>query len=230
MKCLEFLYFYLMDETSPRSNLSMGVIEPIHLLPIPLSPSQFNSLSKPRFFPQSSRNSSSSSDESFTSSGSSRSSSSSMSTSTSLSSSSTPSHKRTLSTIPQTPPSPTKPSTSLPARPRSLLMLQREVDFMPATPKKSHASRLGVDPLRPLSVPNSPFKNFRAIPDEANFETRHSSDGVSFGGEREPAIAKLENRDMVKTTEQKKEFLGFMLGNVDVLVESVKRAGVWGLA
>jgi len=35
---------------------------------------------------------------------------------------------------------------------------------------------------------------------------------------------------MVKTTEQKKEFLGFMLGNVDSLVESVKRAGVWGLA
>ena len=101
---------------------------------------------------------------------------------------------------------------------------------MPVTPKKSHASRLGVDSLRPLSVPNSPFKNFRAIPDEANFETRHSSDGASFGGEREPVITKSENRDMVKTTEQKKEFLGFMLGNVDALVESVKRAGVWGLA
>jgi len=109
-------------------------------------------------------------------------------------------------------------------------MLQREVDFMPSTPKKSHASRLGVDSLRPLSVPNSPFKNFRAIPDEANFETRHSSDGVSFGGERELVIAKLENRDIIKTTEQKKELLGFMLGNVDALVESVKRAGVWGLA
>jgi hypothetical protein len=109
-------------------------------------------------------------------------------------------------------------------------MLQREVDFMPMTPKKSHASRLGVDSLRPLSVPNSPFKNFRAIPNETNVETRHSSDGVSFGGEREPVITKLENRDMIKTTEQKKEFLGFMLGNVDGLVESVKRAGVWGLA
>jgi hypothetical protein len=109
-------------------------------------------------------------------------------------------------------------------------MLQKEVDFMPATPKKSHASRLGVDPLRPSSVPNSPFKNFRAIPDDMNLETRHSSDGTSFGGDRDHVTAKLENRDMVKTTEQKKEFLGFMLGNVDALVESVKRAGVWGLA
>jgi len=101
---------------------------------------------------------------------------------------------------------------------------------MPSTPKKSHASRRGVDSLRPLSVPNSPFKNFRAIPDEATFETRHSSDGVSFGGEREPVITQLENRDIIKTTEQKKELLSFMLGNVDALVESVKRAGVWGLA
>jgi len=109
-------------------------------------------------------------------------------------------------------------------------MLQKEVDFMPATPKKSHTSRLSVDLLRPSSVPNSPFKNFRAIPDDANLETRHSSsDRASFGGER-GHITKLENLDMVKTTEQKKEFLGFMLGNVDALVESVKRAGVWGLA
>jgi hypothetical protein len=110
-------------------------------------------------------------------------------------------------------------------------MLQQEVDFMPVTPKKSHTSRLGVDPFRPSSAPNSPFKNFRPIPDDANLETRHrDSSEESFGGERDHFIAKLGNRDMVKTTEQKKEFLGFMLGNVDALVESVKRAGVWGLA
>jgi hypothetical protein len=229
MKCLEFLYFYLMDETS-RSDLSMGAIEPIQLPPVSRSASPFDALAKPRHTPQSSRNSSSSSDDSFYSGWSSRSSSSSMSTSTSLSSSSMLAHTRIPSTIPQTPPSPTKPSTSLPAKPRTLLMLQREVDFMPATPKKSHTSRLGVDPLRPSSVPNSPFKNFRPIPDDANLETRHcdSSDGALFGGERD--VGKLQNRDIVKTTEQKKEFLGFMLGNVDSLVESVKRAGVWGLA
>jgi len=105
-------------------------------------------------------------------------------------------------------------------------MLQREVDFMPVTPKKSHASRLGLGPLRPSSTPNSPFRNFRTTPNEAN---TGRSDGISFASEQEHAISNPEARDMVKTTEQKKELLGFMLGNVDALVEGVKRAGVWGL-
>jgi len=115
-------------------------------------------------------------------------------------------------------------------------MLQKEVDFMPVTPKKSHASRLGVDPFRPSSAPNSPFKNFRTLHhdlDDTSSETRHSFDGTPFGGERDYATGtatSAADRDVVKTTEQKKEFLGFMLGNVDALVEGVKRAGVWGLA
>jgi hypothetical protein len=108
-------------------------------------------------------------------------------------------------------------------------MLQKEVDFMPVTPKKSHVSRLGIGPLRPSSAPNSPFKNFRATPDEANAETDHRSGGNSFS-EQDHVISKPEDRHIVKTTEQKKELLGFMLGNVDALVEGVKRAGVWGLA
>jgi len=102
---------------------------------------------------------------------------------------------------------------------------------MPVTPKKSHVSRLGINgPLRPSSAPNSPFKNFRVTPDDANTETDRRSGGNSFTSERDHVISKPEDRDMVKTTEQKKEFLGFMLGNVDALVEGVKRAGVWGLA
>ncbi|KAH8999071.1 hypothetical protein EDB92DRAFT_922736 [Lactarius akahatsu] len=118
-------------------------------------------------------------------------------------------------------PSPTKPSsTHSYTRPRSLLMLQREVDFVPATPKKSHVSRLSVDPLRPLTIPNSPFKNFRAVPessDKMNSASFHESDGTAVGGEQNIAFTKLGNRDTVKTTEQKKEFLGSMLGNVDAL-------------
>ena len=122
----------------------------------------------------------------------------------------------------KTPPSPTKPSsTHSYTRPRSLLLLQREVDFVPATPKKSHISRLSVDPLRPSSAPSSPFKNFRAIPD---------GNEAAVGSEQNVSFSKLGSDDAVKTTEQKKEFLGSMLGNVDALVENVKRAGVWGLA
>ena len=33
-----------------------------------------------------------------------------------------------------------------------------------------------------------------------------------------------------KTTEEKKQLLGTMLGNVDALVEGVRKAGIWGLA
>ena len=33
-----------------------------------------------------------------------------------------------------------------------------------------------------------------------------------------------------KTMAEKKEILGTMLGNVDALVEGVKKAGVWGLS
>ena len=226
MKCLEFLYFYLMDETCPRSDLSMPAIDPSQLLDTPLSPSPFiDTPVKFQYFTQSGRNASSGSEDSFTSSDSSRSSSSSSSSRTSLTSLSS------SSVTSKTPPSPTKPSSTHPyTRPRSLLMLQREVDFVPATPKKSHVSRLSVDALRPLSVPNSPFKNFRAVPDGNDKINFHESHGSSVGGEQNVAISKLGSEDTVKTTQQKKEFLGLMLGNVDALVEGVKRAGVWGLA
>lgn len=58
----------------------------------------------------------------------------------------------------------------------------------------------------------------------------HESHEAAVGGEQDVAFSKLGSDDTIKTTEQKKEFLGSMLGNVDALVENVKRAGVWGLA
>jgi hypothetical protein len=33
----------------------------------------------------------------------------------------------------------------------------------------------------------------------------------------------------VRTIEEKKEILGRMLGNVDALVDGVRKAGIWGL-
>ncbi|KAI0268221.1 cell division protein Cdc14 [Gloeopeniophorella convolvens] len=208
MKCLEFLYFYLMDETSPRSDLSEDNPEPGYLPPMPLSPSPFiESHSKSRHFPPSSRNASSGSEDSYTSSSSSRSSSSSFSSSTSVSSSST------------------SGLVDFPTK--------KEVDFTPLTPKKSHVSRLGLDPLRISSTPGSPFKNFRINHESiavSNSGARSGSDGVAIGGERDDASPRSNIQDAIKTTEQKKEFLGTMLGNVSALVEGVKMAGVWGLA
>lgn len=37
------------------------------------------------------------------------------------------------------------------------------------------------------------------------------------------------NVSTIRTTEEKKKLLGTMLGNVDALVEGVRKAGVWGL-
>jgi len=39
----------------------------------------------------------------------------------------------------------------------------------------------------------------------------------------------IRGASIVKSTEEKKELLGSMLGNVDALVEGVKKAGIWGL-
>jgi hypothetical protein len=33
----------------------------------------------------------------------------------------------------------------------------------------------------------------------------------------------------IRTTEEKKQLLGTMLGNVDALVDGVRKAGIWGL-
>ncbi|TFK72043.1 hypothetical protein BDN72DRAFT_887409 [Pluteus cervinus] len=48
----------------------------------------------------------------------------------------------------------------------------------------------------------------------------HMRSGSSSGG-----LQELRR----KTTEEKKEYLGTMLGNVDALVEGVRKAGIWGL-
>jgi len=37
------------------------------------------------------------------------------------------------------------------------------------------------------------------------------------------------SRSKVRTAEEKKEILGGMLGNVDALVDGVRKAGIWGL-
>jgi len=39
----------------------------------------------------------------------------------------------------------------------------------------------------------------------------------------------IRGGSIIKSTEEKKELLGSMLGNVDALVEGVKKAGIWGL-
>jgi len=42
-------------------------------------------------------------------------------------------------------------------------------------------------------------------------------------------LSGIRGSSIIKSTEEKKELLGSMLGNVDALVEGVKKAGIWGL-
>jgi hypothetical protein len=47
---------------------------------------------------------------------------------------------------------------------------------------------------------------------------------------KEDDRAEKENKNVDwKTLEEKKELLGTMLGNVDALVDGVRKAGIWGL-
>ncbi|KAI0053603.1 CDC14-domain-containing protein [Auriscalpium vulgare] len=239
MKCLEFLYFYLLDETSARPDTSS--LEPIpgELPPMPLSPSPFITDSRPkntRYL----REASSGSEESNTSS-SSRSSFNSSSSNSSASSASSYASAPTTppSHVPKTPPrTPTNRATRPFAKPRSLMLLQQDVDFVPLSPKKPATFRPGVAQSRQGSfgTPNAkanrsyPLGYSRAdnvLPGLGATPSRHASDDIA--SDTRSRVPSIGNVHEVKTTEQKKEFLGRMLGNVDALVDGVKKAGVWGL-
>jgi hypothetical protein len=90
----------------------------------------------------------------------------------------------------------------------------------------------------------SPDSSVQCVDDENNGK-HHETDAGKVNETREPAAElgrgkKIENdvrnrridryaNGKTRTTEEKMEILGGMLGNVDALVEGVRKAGVWGL-
>lgn len=198
MKCLEFLYFYLMDETmqdvpslGSQSMPSTPVMNQMHA-------------SIQNVFP---RQASDTSNSSFGWSSSSLSSKSAFSVATNSSSIRTPSPvKKSYSSPlivsdPYTPPNSPPPSRDAGKRTpraistRPMMMLRKDVDYEPQSPKKAHGSRVYVS---------------------EDFSTPRRREGES-------------RHERVRTTEEKKEILGTLLGNVDALVEGVRKAGIWGL-
>lgn len=147
-----------------------------------------------------------------------------------------------------------------PLQPRSLMMLRKEVDYVPQSPKKVLAVGVGRPPpvlmadvasvgtrsgrighRKSLSASTlgsgimSPALQRKTSDEERTRRTITSSRGL---GERSKVGMKQESngndnevgkQTSWKTTEQKKELLGTMLGNVDALVEGVRKAGIWGL-
>ncbi|KIY51640.1 hypothetical protein FISHEDRAFT_70615 [Fistulina hepatica ATCC 64428] len=145
--------------------------------------------------------------------------------------------------------SPRTPRSLRPSQPRQLQMLRRELEFVPVsphrpgtvasgepqpTPKKAQVSQLGLGRASSLQVPAVITEK----PHQQKDPLRTGSEPVPAGRYYGAPLAEKLSRSLphmlregrsTRTTEEKKEILGTMLGNVDALVESVKKAGIWGL-
>ena len=112
-------------------------------------------------------------------------------------------------------------------------MLKKEVDYIPQSPKK--VAGLGA------RYPHGHSSNI-----SNSFHSRSKSQLISIKSpceeveldvssptkqnlERAAADVTVGRQEKWRTTEEKKVLLGTMLGNVDALVEGVRKAGIWGL-
>ncbi|PBL03015.1 hypothetical protein ARMGADRAFT_1072428 [Armillaria gallica] len=262
MKCLEFLYFYLLDEspaaendalkhptlvplinTAPATPVASTSLRPkkpyINVTPTrpisrygsstysfssgsgsaeSISPSGFTASSGSKTLSassstfssgQTSRSTSASSAKSFSST------SSVASASTAASSVQSSPTKTTADPLPIPKPLANAPSPVF-RPPKSLHMLQRDLDFVPESPHRSTASSVAnTSLLRP-----QPGKSAS----QSSTRSRLGSAFVLDASAKTMGVV-----EKVRTTEEKKEILGTMLGNVNALVEGVRKAGVWGL-
>ncbi|TDL29629.1 CDC14-domain-containing protein [Rickenella mellea] len=198
MKCLEFLYFYLMDEASESTvtevsstKQSSPTLTAVHTRPS--SPTKCDlSLRTPLKHSEDTALAPAHSSESV---------------GTSFSLSPTP-------TLSAPPPSPTRSEP----KPRSLALLRKDVDFVPMSPKKRQPL-VGHGDIRV-----TPIK----LPDHGPGANKGKT-ANSFCLDRSPSCPEDESGCFIRSTAEKREILGHLLGNVDALVDGVKKAGVWGL-
>ncbi|KZT71537.1 CDC14-domain-containing protein [Daedalea quercina L-15889] len=310
MKCLEFLYFYLLDETGVSTTAPAEALSPLEvetpLSSVPSSPTSPVDRFKPSHRSQPSMSSLGSRDTSDSSIFSALSAASTSATSlpsvqnTPKSSAYYPSDPESPTPVSRGPlPSAARLVTPPSQRPqqRNLMMLKKDVDYTPQSPKKVQIAGLGVGTPR-SATPMRAQSKLRAAEDivssEAS-ETDDSSDPLRFAAAMPrpkfavqshkraesmlsempsaasspdtaktpvplskhrrarseldvlgtPAAATPQGRatssgavlqrvshrkaTCAKTTEEKKELLGTLLGNVDALVAGVRQQGIWGL-
>jgi hypothetical protein len=111
-----------------------------------------------------------------------------------------------------------------------------------ATPFSSKLQARALDMLKDVDfVPESPQRELTETAQDADRRLHHRRTGSkaassSLIGEKSVLIESNERIGLPvvlsgggRTTEEKKKILGTMLGNVDALVESVTKAGIWGL-
>lgn len=110
-------------------------------------------------------------------------------------------------------------------------MLRKDVDidYVPISPKKPRP--LGVTPkvreLRELSTGSRSMPLLGTHPKDPFDISRHHY-GRDTGSDEHGKSKRLGYHG-IRTTDEKKEILGGLLGNVDALVEGVRKAGIWGL-
>lgn len=230
MKCLEFLYFYLLDETGSRELAHESRSPPtspiFSAIPNTVSYPGTPSLQHPRArMPKPSLNTTPLRPLSRHGSGSSTfSSSSSSSRSTSGGSSHSFTSISSLST----------PASSIPSSPnKSIRLTQFQSSFKTAPHTPQSSFKFPLSPRKPglaerVSTPNSrPRARTHGQLHTPSRSFAHSSQlSISVSDNDFPENGDNEKR---KTTDEKKQFLGTMLGNVDALVEGVRRAGIWSL-
>ncbi|KAF7335250.1 Carbamoyl-phosphate synthase [Mycena sanguinolenta] len=292
MKCLEFLYFYLLDETTSSLPVETPTPMPTPAPTAPSTPMQAQLSKKPfpnatpsrpmsRYgsstfsltsssfvssaftstsIPYSSSSSSSSSgsgSESGMKSRSTSGSSTSSFSSTSSNAGSTPRSrspkkpsvgmgKQTPTATPtgkhtQTPTTPA-PKLRLQPQPRALMMLRKDLDFVPLSPKRAVVAGEDGAPLgKPRGVGVGVVRTrSRLVSDEDSageeakmemelMETKIDSETETETEVEEETGERGREARETRTTEEKKKLLGTMLGNVEALVEGVRKAGIWGL-
>ncbi|KAJ7181587.1 cell division control protein 14, SIN component-domain-containing protein [Mycena crocata] len=270
MKCLEFLYFYLLDET-PSAKPMVALVPTAPSTPVAKKPfinatparplsrygSSTFSLTSSSFANSSSFVSSSESSSSSSSSRSTSASSTSSSFSSTSSNAGSTSPKKQTQFLPgariQTPtPTPkSKPQTQAQTpkpQPRSLLMLRKDLDFVPLSPKKAVVVGEDGAPLGKARAVGVARTRSRLMSDEEDEGGRTRAVDVTGGGEEDDCTKRTEDDDSrvlrapedeearrergggeARTTEEKKKLLATMLGNVEALVEGVRKAGIWGL-
>lgn len=107
------------------------------------------------------------------------------------------------------------------------MMLRKDIDYVPQSPKK--VSMLGLSMSE-----HAPERSISRIQLESGSEDDcrwlgHPTAGGRHDPEEMSSGSRNLDRGVIRTTDEKKELLGTMLGNVDALVEGVRKAGIWGL-
>jgi len=117
-------------------------------------------------------------------------------------------------------------------------MLRKDVDidYVPISPKKPNVGQVDISDIpgarskvRGLRELSTGSRSMPALgtPTKGLFQT-HNSDGHDAWSEEHGRLNGSGNNG-IRTAGEKKEILGGLLGNVDALVEGVRKAGIWGL-